>query len=187
MLPCSPPLNIQDLRFDSDNQGNIIVTWISDDALWARFYDREHDAWTPPERVKTLASGAVVILPSIVAPDMNGGRAVLGVTDNDGTWAMVRGPGGWIGGSMLRLDGPNTPALAIDGAGNALAVWHSELRYRRYVAGAGWGPSSSLNANVNASEIWMTSAADGSFLLVATDLLDRGGGADRLPMAVRFE
>jgi hypothetical protein len=106
----------------------------------------------------------------------------------EGTWAAIYEAGtGWIDSSIVSLDDPpdgQDIAVSIDAAGNALAVWQSELRFQRYVAGVGWQTPSSLQARVDPVYVWSAAAPDGSVLVVANDLED---SPSVYPMAIRFE
>jgi hypothetical protein len=183
--PLGSATEIPDLAADSDERGNIVVTWRQDAELWARIYQRETDTWIPARKVGTTTGYATVPRPEITA-----GNAIVVADSNSQTEGMLVGiyqaGVGWVESSVTHLDnrGQAGIAVTIDAAGNALAVWRSELKYRRYVAGEGWKAASSLDANVHNTYVFAAGAPDGSVLVVATDLDENPNG---LPIAIRFE
>jgi hypothetical protein len=183
--PIASAPNVESLAVDSDEEGNIIVVWLETDEIWSRIYERARDAWTGPQFVGNTSTYGI-----IMGVDITAGSAVVAVNGRnptDGMWAAVYQSGvGWLQSSIARLDDRElySIGLSIDPAGNALAVWGPELRYRRYVAGVGWQAASALNANVGDWYFAAAGAPDGSAVLVATDFDANPNGA---PMAVRFE
>jgi hypothetical protein len=178
--------DIQSFVADSDDEGNIIVVWRQDDEVRSRVYDHASGEWTPNQFVATTSTIATVLRPT-----MTGGNAIVAVNSqeaSEGTWAKVYRSGeGWLDDSKVRLDDPGSGyavALSIDSMGNALAVWQSQLNYRRYDAVLGWQAASSLNASVNPDHVYAAGAPDGSVLIVANDV---GTTPNGIPMAVLFE
>jgi hypothetical protein len=170
---------------DSDEQGNIVVVWRQNDELWARIYQRATDQWIPAHLVGTTTNFA-----TIKRPDITSGNAIVAADGSSATEGLLVGiyqaGVGWVEESVTKLDnhGSTGMALNIDSAGNALAVWQSELKYRRYVAGEGWQAPATLEANVDKDTLFAAGAPDGSVLFIANDLEANPVGA---PMAVRFE
>ena len=183
--PIATAPDIPSFALDSDEQGNIIVVWRDTDEIWSRIYERARDAWTAAQFVGTTSTDGIVLTPDITA-----GNAIVAVNDRTptgGMWAAVYQSGvGWLQSAITRLDDRElySIGLSIDPAGNALAAWGPELRYRRYIAGVGWPAASALDANVDAGVISSAGAPDGSVLVVATDLEANPNGS---PLAVRFE
>jgi hypothetical protein len=92
--------------------------------------------------------------------------------------ALFKPAGGWQDASTITLDSTedcHDPAVALDAAGNAVAVWQQQTDYgayggsNRYVAGAGWGtpghfvdsklgdafsPSVAMDGAGNATVVW---------------------------------
>jgi hypothetical protein len=175
---------------DGDEQGNIVVVWRDVSNVRARIYDRADDNWTQEELVAPAAANA-----TFVRPCMSNGNAIVAFVSIEGvqptvTAAVYQAGVGWLEDSVVTLDGGTVDgniAVAIDGAGNALATWSTELRYRRYVAGEAWLATESLldlDLNLDLYRMWSTIAPDGSVLVVSNDL---GGSASPLPWAIRFE
>jgi hypothetical protein len=185
--PIASVFNVESLAFDSDEEGNIIVVWLETDEIWSRIYERARDAWTGAQFVGNTSTYGIVM-----GVDITAGSAVVAVNGRnptDGMWAAIYQSGvGWIQSSIARLDDRElySIGLSIDPAGNALAVWGPELRYRRYVAGVGWQATSELDTNGRDSNSYFAGAGapDGSVVLVATDFEANPNG---VPMAIRFE
>ena len=73
------------------------------------------------------------------------GQASLVWSESGGTHAATRAPGGtWSAPVTLVSQSSSSVATAIDGAGNAIAVFGSS--YSWHLAGGSWGPSSPLPA-----------------------------------------
>jgi len=174
-------------RADSDEQGNLVVVWREADEIRSRVYENASGDWTPNQLLATTSTIA-----TIRELDITAGHAMVGVDSlepAEGIWAMVYEPGsGWLETSKVRLDDPGTSgynvAVSIDAFGNGLAVWHSELRHRRYRANEGWQPVDDLGTNVEEYFIFADGAPDGSVLVVANDVATNPNG---IPVAVRFE
>ena len=104
--------------------------------------------WGSAARVATTANNAT----PHVAID-GAGHAVAVWVAPDGTWDSIwssrtTAGGGWTPPVLIETDNTNsarTPHVAIDGSGNAIAVWaqsdglRDNIMANRYVAGAGWG------------------------------------------------
>ncbi len=166
-------------RFASDELGNIIVAWIDAGGLHARIYERENGSWTDPELLSPAQSLDLLWTPAISA-----GRAVVAASSATGTSVHLYQPGsGWVAANAVAISGAvNGLGVAIDSSGNALVVWNAELNFRRYVTGSGWQAASDLDANVDATQMWMRSAPDGTAMVVASDL-----NSNNAILAVRFQ
>ncbi|HEX6276729.1 MAG TPA: Ig-like domain-containing protein [Polyangiaceae bacterium] len=174
-------------RAGSDEQGNIVVVWREADEIRSRSYEYASGDWTPNQLLATTSTIA-----DVRELDITAGHAIVGVNSfepTEGLWVMVYEPGsGWLETSKVRLDDPGTNGynitVSIDASGNGLAVWHSELRHRRYRANEGWQPVDNLGTNVEEYFLFAAGAPDGSVLVVANDLSQNPNG---VPLAVRFE
>jgi hypothetical protein len=185
--PLASAPDIYNFRCDSDEEGNIIVVWVDAGDVWSRVYQRAQNTWTTPEFIVTVSPDA--LLGNI---DMTAGNAVLSINSFDpapATWAAVYlAATGWDQDSIVKLDEPWTGwavAVAIDPRGNAIAGWHSDLKYRRYVLGSGWSATSLVEGYVNPYYQWAAGAPDGSVTVVTTEALNMD--EYRVPFAVRFE
>ena len=100
--------------------------------------------------------------------------------------ALYQPGGGWQAVAIISRDlneDCHSPQVALDAAGNAMAVWQQQTDYgayggaNRYVAGSGWGaagffvdsrlgdagaPSLSMDSQGNASVTWFRWSADNS-------------------------
>jgi hypothetical protein len=185
--PLASAPEIGSFRCESDEEGNIIVVWVDAGDVYSRVYERARNAWTKPEFVVAVSPDAI---PGNI--DMTAGNAVLSINSFDpasATWAAVYLAGvGWDQESIVKLDEPWSGwavAVAMDSQGNALAAWHSDLKYRRYIPGSGWSAVSPIEGYVNPYYQWAAGAPDGSVLVVTTDALNMD--EYRVPFAVRFE
>ena len=161
-----------------DANGNGMVVWEQFDGarknIWARRYNAANDQWDVADVVETSAEDANA--PQI-AVDANGNfiavwRGYDGVVYNRyNLWAnrYVTGTG-WESASLIsnNLTAPtapsdalvsgnaDTPHVAMDAAGNALAVWvqATSIYANRYVVGAGWSGAFPIESDV----IWAASA-----------------------------
>ena len=106
--------------------------------------------------------------------------------------------GTWGSAELIEADDTGDaeyPRVAIDGSGNAIAVWHQSdgtwlnIRSNRYVAGAGWGTPQSIEAgnlgdakfprvavdgNGNAIAVWQ--ASDGTHTNIRANRYVAGTG-----------
>jgi hypothetical protein len=142
-----------------DSRGNVMAVWYqSDDTrynIWANRF-ASGAGWGTPTLLENGAGNAT--LPRVVA-DADGNFIAVW-SQSDGThyniWSSryVEGAG-W--GSATLLDTNDTfealdPRIAIDAAGNALAVWSqgNNAWANRYVRGVGWGTPVPLGQLTNA-------------------------------------
>jgi len=73
------------------------------------------------------------------------GQASLVWSESGGTRAATRSPGGtWTAAATLAPQSSSSVDTAIDGAGNAIAVFGSS--YSWHLAGGSWGPATPLPA-----------------------------------------
>ena len=168
--------------WDSDEQGNILVVWREDDEISSRFYDHAGNRWLPVDFLGSVPSNVV-----LGKPDLTAGNAILyfKTPDPDAVgWVAVYEAGvGWIEDSVVELSG-GTPGpfvgVSMDAAGNALVVWDTNFRHRRYLHGLGWQPASSLvSISISRNYVWGAAAPDGSVLVMGNDFAS--------PLAIRFE
>ena len=104
----------------------------------------------------------------VVALD-NAGQASVAWSRVGATEAATRSPGGtWSAPTVLASQASSSVATAVDGAGNAIAVFGSS--YSWHLAGGGWGPATALPAGSSGGLV----AADpaGTFVYA-----DSGGNA----------
>jgi hypothetical protein len=104
--------------------------------------------------------------------------------------ALYQNGSGWIEDSFVTLDeewSGGAVGTALDAEGNGLAVWrpdHGSFKYRRYVAGEGWGPTLTRTHNINPYYIWTLARPDASFAIVSNEM---EGDVNRAPWAISFE
>ncbi|MCE9579586.1 MAG: Ig-like domain-containing protein [Deltaproteobacteria bacterium] len=150
-------------RVALDAAGDGVMLWAggsgSSIAEWSSSYSPA-TGWSAPVAMRAANAEALALA-------MNpGGAAVATWLEYDGTrrnvWAShYAAATGWSAAELIEtLDTvAMDPALAIDGAGNAIAVWRQEganqfeldIWANRYVAGVGWGTPVMLGTPDNAS------------------------------------
>jgi hypothetical protein len=97
------------------------------------------------------------------------GQASLVWSESGGTQAATRSPGGtWSAPTVLATQSSSSVATAIDGAGNAIAVFGSS--YSWHLAGGSWRPATALPAGSAGGLV--TAAPAGTFVYA-----DSGGNA----------
>jgi hypothetical protein len=120
-----------------DPQGNAVAVWVQDaggvsgiENIWASRYSATTGLWTAPQLIETDDSGAA--LHPKAAMD-SAGNAVVVWHQSDGNrnavWSnrYLAGSSSWSGATLLGSDSQGQAEfaqLAIDAAGNVLAVWH---------------------------------------------------------------
>jgi uncharacterized protein YuzE len=144
-----------------DSSGNAFAAWIQHPSIFSSRY-LFGQGWGPPERVSANNFNAQP--PSI---DVDGvGNAVAVWSDKSSNtysiWANRYVVGsGW--GTQILIENDDTgecqaPRVAVDTAGNAIAVWHLfepwvtdfdpvHVWANRYIAGIGWGDAVLLETN----------------------------------------
>jgi hypothetical protein len=171
-----------------DGNGNAIAVWQQYDltvmSIWANRYE-PGSGWGTAELLEADdASGHDAYNPQI-ALDANG-NAIAGCQQYDGTvtniWANRYVPGsGWGTAELIETDNVTQhhaiyPQIAVDGNGNAIAVWEQSdgSTYsawgNRYVAGTGWGTAELLEsdnlAGHNARSTAIATDGDGNMIAV---------------------
>ncbi len=158
--------------------GNAIAVWHQTGAagndIWANHYDAGSDTWTGPLLLETDDT-AGALNPQIAGDAA--GNAVVVWKQSDGTRnnilanRYVAGVG-WQGAALIETD-PGTagnPSVAMDGNGNAGAVWtqfdgsFDSVYDNRYTLGSGWGSAAlieSATGNSNAPRIALDSSGNG--------------------------
>lgn len=136
-----------------DGRGGAVAAWLSECAIWtARYVPGQ--GWTQPEAIGGLPAGAVAnwLWEPVLAVNDIGSALVVWPTEVDVSegrqlWARRRESStGWqpperIDGFQARQLPDFMPAVALDSAGNGLAVWISQGAVAaRLVAGGGWMP-----------------------------------------------
>jgi hypothetical protein len=124
--------------------------------------------------------------------NVSAGNAIVSIItfapESTAKLAVHRAGVGWDEDAAVLLEEPwtaSTIAVAIDPRGNAFAALHSDLVYRRYVAGSGWSAASPMGLRSEVNYRWAVSAPDGSVVLATTDVDDED--LPRAPVVVRFE
>ena len=129
-----------------DAAGNAIAVWYQDYDIWANYFDGA--AWGAAELIETDNAGDADS-PKI-AIDANG-NAIAVWNQSDGTryniWANYFDGAAWGTAELIETDNTGNayyPKIAIDAAGNAIAVWYQfdGTRYNiwaNYFDGAAWG------------------------------------------------
>lgn len=134
-----------------DGDGNAVAVWVQEDVrndIWANHYVAGA-GWGSPLRLENDNVGGA-IQPQ-VASDRDGNTVAVwkqgdGVTVN--IYANRYTPGtGWSGRELLESAGDpaDAPDVAVDGGGNAIAVWAQRegttmsIWANRYTSAAGWG------------------------------------------------
>ena len=147
-----------------DANGNAIVVWVQSAGdlldVWANRYDATGGIWGTELLIETNVTGEAW-MPTVA---MDGsGNAVAVWTQSDGTrfnvWSnRYDATGGtWGTPEAIETDTDDTykPRVAMDGSGNAIAVW-VEYNYaakcytiwaNRYEAGVGWGVPEIIETN----------------------------------------
>jgi len=143
-----------------DAAGNALSVWRQSDGtrynIWSNRYTTAR-GWGPPELIETDDAGDALI-PQIAFDTGGNAQAVwaqYGGTTFD-IWSNRYNAGsGWGTAESIETDagGAIDPQIAIDTAGNAMAVWQQHDGYRaniwsnRYTAGSGWGTAELVPAN----------------------------------------
>lgn len=137
----------------ADGGGNAFAAWSQMSGTRSDMYAARYTSgsgWNTPELIETNNSGSAS-LPHIAAS--SNGSAVAVWLHFDGArfavWANRHAPGaGWGIAEPIEANGPGdarAARVALDGQGNAIAVWQqyagtrSNIWANRYVPGSGWG------------------------------------------------
>jgi hypothetical protein len=177
---------ILSINVDMNSDGDAVAVWTQDDgvarSVWAKAYV-SGDGWGATE---IIDSTDYVANSAQVAMDDTGNATAVWHDMEISThiWANTYNPdSGWGTAHLVEEDETHSalyPTVAMDGSGNAMAVWHqygtpqSDIWANRYVAGVGWGtpeliehmdagnaqrPVVAFDAAGNAAAVW--SQADG--------------------------
>lgn len=154
-------------RIAVDGAGNFIVVWLQNELfngnwaanVWSNRYDAATGAWGTAQRIK--ANDGQGALDYQIAVDSTTGAAIATWDQYDGVryniWVnhYSRSAGTWGTPSMIESNDAGTaayPEVAIDGSGNAVAVWQQSdgvkfnVWSNRYSAGA-WGTAQPIEGN----------------------------------------
>jgi hypothetical protein len=145
-----------------DESGNAVAVWRQSDGsrynIWANRYIVS-SGWATAQLIETGDAGDVGN--PQVAVDRSG-VAVAVWAQNDGSryniWANRYAAGwGWGTATLIETDNTgdaSTPQVAVDGSGNAVAVWTqfdgtwNSIYSNRYAAGTGWGTARLIDGDV---------------------------------------
>jgi hypothetical protein len=166
-----------------DAAGNALAVWSQSDGaiyyIWANRYT-VGSGWGSPELIETYNTGDA-FSPQIAFDVAGNALAVWEQSDGVGARAAANrytAGSGWGSAEIIDISTPGNslgPQIAVDGAGNALAVWYETTASRndiwanRYTAGSGWGspavietddtgdaiaPEIAVDATGNALAVW---------------------------------
>lgn len=175
-------------------QGDAIAVWQQSDGVSIDIYANRYTAaagWGTAQRIETDNTGTAQNAQTAID---GGGNAIAvwqqrDVNGNDHIWANRYTVGiGWGAATLIDtapFDAGN-PQIAIDGSGNAIAVWWqsdtklglASMVANRYVVGSGWGaaavietdsaghvsaPQIAVDANGNAVAVWALATQSGPY------------------------
>ncbi len=159
-----------------DASGNAIAVWSQSDGtrynIWANRYTAGA-GWGAASLIETDDAGDAYS-PQVAA--YGNGSAIAVWYQHDGTRYNVLANGyaagaGWGAASLLETDNAGDAVfaqVAVDGSGNALAVWHAwdggrnNVWANRYAAGMGWGAPGLIQTGNAFSAVFPQVAFDGS-------------------------
>ena len=160
----------EDPQIAADGQGNAIAVWEQDDGtnydIAATTYTAA-DGWGTPKTVDNSTSGELVFSPEVAV--YSGGNAIAAwEQEDDANYSIYAktysaDSGTWESSATLLENGDagdaDNPQIAVDGAGNALAVWYQDdgtndsIYANRYSADSGtWDSSAALLENGDAGD-----------------------------------
>ncbi len=166
-----------------DAAGNALVGWVQNDGSVASAYAKRYSASTSSwGSVVTLESSGQVA--SNIRVAINGNNAAVSWTHNDGTnenvFAATYNGTAWssaTGIESISTASAGAPQVAIDGNGNATAIWGwtggSHVSYSRFTPGSGGGtpyytvPSGATWQSIANAVYNINSAAAGTALQTA--------------------
>jgi hypothetical protein len=168
-----------DPRIALDPSGTGIVVWVQWDTVrnnvWANRYV-PGSGWTGSELIETDNSGSTSN-PQIAMDSTGNGIAVWSQSDGvrRNIWANHYVVGiGWSTAQLIETDNngdANLPQIAVDPAGNGIAVWHQSDGVRaniwanRYTSGVGWSTAELLESdnsgNATLPQIGVDSSGNG--------------------------
>ena len=122
--------------------GSVVVAFANKgDAIWAAS-GTVRGGLSAPVFVAT-GDYSTDSVPKVAVDDA--GQASLVWSQHGRTEAATRSPGGtWSAAAVLASQASSSVATAVDGAGNAIAVFGSSFSW--HLAGGSWGPATSLPA-----------------------------------------
>jgi hypothetical protein len=196
--------NAYDPQIAVDSSGNALAAWYqSDDTrfnIWSNRYI-VGSGWGTAELIETNNAGDAQS--PQVAVD-TAGNAITVWQQSDGTrfniWSnRYTAGGGWGQAELIETDNAGdaqSPQIAVDAAGNVIAVWQQpdDTRFNiwsnRYIAGSGWSvaeeietdtglasfPQIAVDATGNAIAVWQQ--YDGSSWLIYSNRYIAGSGWD---------
>jgi hypothetical protein len=146
-----------------DDSGHAVAVWYLYDGtrshIWANQFS-PGTGWGTANLIEIDSTGSPLVYPPKVAVNSSG-NAVAVWTQYDGTrvisWANRYVPGvGWGTAAPIETDqagGANALSIAMDGSGNAVAVWSQTDETReniwanRFIPGTGWGTATLLETD----------------------------------------
>ena len=191
----------------ADPNGNVVAVWEQSDGTNSSIYSNRYvpgTGWGEAQPIETYNAGGAWI--PQVAMDTNGNAMTVWAQSNDGSvtltsiWAnrYVAGTG-WGAAILIGTNDTQseaTPQVAVDGSGNATAVWAQlvgstrfDIWANRYEVGAGWqgpvlietndagsaiNPQVAMDADGNAMVVWQHS--DGSLTDIWANRYEVGSG-----------
>ena len=192
-------------RVAADDGGDVMAVWQQSDGtrtnIWANRYT-VGSGWGTAALIETNNAGAASA-PQIAATGNGDATAVWQQSDGSVTsiWANRYTAGtGWVGAGLIENNDTGdavTPQVAIDGSGNAVAVWSQSdgsvysIWTNRFTAVGGWGtaaliehddsgdaliPEIAVGANGDAVAVWQQ--FDGSRTNIWTNRYTAGGNWD---------
>lgn len=182
-----------------DDAGNALAVWRQNDGtrdnIWANRFSTDN-GWGSAEKIETDDSGGA--LDPQIALDASG-NALAVWEQNDGSRYNIRAnrytaENGWGGAEIIETDndgGAFNPQIAIDDAGNALAVWEQSdgtrdnIRANRYTPENGWGTDETIETDDAGGAQQAQIAVNGSGMGIA--VWQQSDGAQQNIRANRFD
>ena len=143
-----------------DNSGNALAVWKQSDGSMYNIYANRYTAgvgWGTRELIETDDSG-VAFSPQIASDPL--GNMIAVWQQSDGTRSNIYANryvagSGWSGRVLIETvdEDPESPQVAMDSSGNALAVWQQydgirdNIWANRYTAGIGWGTAALIETD----------------------------------------
>jgi hypothetical protein len=159
-----------------DGAGNALAVWKqwdgTRDSIWSNRYVAG-SGWQSAQLIETGDAGSAFD-PQIAMDGAGNALAVWRQSDgmHYNIWSdrYVAGSG-WQSAQLIEIDDASDaydPQIAMDGAGNALAVWHqsdnthSSIWFNRYVAGSGWQSAQPIATDSAEDAVFPQIAIDGA-------------------------
>jgi hypothetical protein len=156
------------------SDGSATAVWRQSDGVRYNMWSNRYvagDGWQTAVMIETTNAGDAFETQKVCMDD--DGNAVAIWPQYNGAsydlWSNVyEAETGWGTAELIESGSANVwhPALAMDGAGNAIAVWDqsSNIWWNRYVAGSGWGTAALLETDdtgyAGHARVAMTEAGD---------------------------